>query len=276
MTLVCESGKFVISGQDPEDFPQLPQVEPGKTVSLPAAILEKGVRRAAYAVSSDETRQMLTGVLVQILDGEIRMVATDGHRLAKAAFRGPHKSLGAKDLIIPPKALNAVVRLSAGQETVALAVSKNFAIFELGPTTLFSRLIDGNFPNYEQVVPKESPRRVTVRRDGLIAALRRMVVLSDTQTRQIKLAVKPERIELSVSTADVGEGQETIPVDYSGEPLAIGYNAAYLLDALRTMDSDQVVIRLNTPTSPGVLAPVTQAEDEDLLCLVMPLRLPEA
>ncbi len=274
--LTCGNGSYTIVGLDPEDFPQLPQVDAEKMVTLPTDLLEKAVRRTTYAVSSDETRQMLTGALLQFKSGELRMVGTDGHRLAKAGFKGDFKGLEGRDFIIPPKALSQVVRLASGHDTVNLAVSKNFAVFEVGPTTVYTRLIDGNFPNYEQVIPTENPKKFEVRRDELIAALRRVAVLSDSVTRQIKVALKPERVELSVSTADVGEGQEALEVEYAGDPLSVGYNAGYLLEALRTIDSDRVRVELNTPTSPGVLIPVEEAKGEEQVCLVMPLRLPDA
>ena len=276
MTLSCGNGSFTIQGLDAEDFPQLPQVDAEKMATLPVDALEKAVRRTNYAVSGDETRQMLTGALLQFRGGELRMVGTDGHRLAKAAFKVNVSGLEGRDLIIPPKALAQAVRLGAGQEKLNLSVSKNFAVFEMGPTTVYSRLIDGNFPNYEQVIPKENPKIFTVKREELVAGLRRVAVLSDSVTRQVKMALKPEYVELSVSTADVGEGREKIAVEYRGEPLDIGYNAAYLLDALRTMSSPMVQMALNTPTSPGVITPVDQEKDEDLVCLIMPLRLPEA
>ena len=276
MKLTCANGSFSIVGMGPEDFPKLPDVDAEKMVILPTETLEKAVRRTTYSVGTDETRQNLTGVLLQFKGGELRMIATDGHRLAKAAFKGEFKGLEGRDLLIPPKALAQVVRLAGGKETINLAVSKNFAVFEVGPTTVYSRLIDGNFPQYEQVIPKDNPKKFTVRREELIAALRRVAVLSDSVTRQIKLSVTKERIDLSVSTADVGEGQEMVSVQYAGEPLAVGYNAAYLLEALRTMDSEDVQVELNTALSPGILRPVQQVANEDLLCLVMPLRLQEA
>jgi len=273
--LQCGNGSFTILGMDPEDYPELPKIDTGKMVSLSSSVLERGYRRTGYAVSADETRQMLTGVLLQTGDSELRMVATDGHRLAKAAFKGEFKSIG-KDLIISPKALSQVVRLAGNHALVKLTVSKNFGVFEVGSTTIYTRLIDGSFPNYDQVIPKKSPIQVKVNREMLVGALRRVSVLSDQVTRQIKISLKPERLELSVRTADVGEGQESLGVDYSGEELAAGYNSAYMLDALKTMESEEVTLHLNTPTSPGVITPTTQEKEEDQLCLVMPLRLPEA
>jgi DNA polymerase-3 subunit beta len=274
--LACGNGSFVIVCMDPEDFPQLPQVDADKTVSLDTDILEKAVRRTAYAVSSDESRQMLTGVLLQFKGGELRMVGTDGHRLAKATFKGAFTGLEGRDLIIPPKALNQVVRLASGHAKVKLSVSKNFAVFEVGATTIYSRLIDGNFPNYEQVIPKNNTKTFDVKREDLMSVLRRVSILADGVTRQVKMSLKPERVEFSVSTADVGEGREPIGIAYTGEPVDIGFNAAYLLEAMRTMSGDAVRFSVNTSTSPGVMIPVEGGKDEELVCLVMPLRLAES
>jgi len=269
-------GRATIIGMESEDFPQLPQIDVEKLVTLPREILERAVRRTSYAVSTDETRQMLTGVLLHLQDGDLTLVATDGHRLAKAGFHGDFKGLEGRDLIIPPKALAQVVRLAGGHEEIKLTVSKNFAVFEVGPTTVYSRLIDGNFPNYGQVIPKKCSRTVKLNREQFMGALRRVSILADNVTRQIKLELKPERVELSVNTADVGEGSEVMTVEYAGEELAVGYNAAYLLEALRTIESEEIEVRLDTPTSPGLFLPAAQKDNEDLLCLVMPLRLPDA
>jgi len=133
-----------------------------------------------------------------------------------------------------------------------------------------------SFPNYEQVIPKNNPKQIDLKREDLISVLRRVAVLADNVTRQVKMTLKPERVEFSVSTADVGEAKEELGVEYRGEQLEIGYNANYLLEALRTMTTDMVRMSLNTPTSPGVLTPVDGDKDEELVCLVMPLRLAEA
>jgi DNA polymerase-3 subunit beta len=155
-------------------------------------------------------------------------------------------------------------------------VSKNFAVFEVGPTTIYSRLIDGNFPNYEQVIPKNNPKTFEVKREDLMSVLRRVSILADSVTKQVKMSLKPERVEFSVSTADVGEAKEQLGVAYAGEPVDIGFNAAYLLEAMRTMSGDTVRFSVNTSTSPGVMTPVEGGKDEDLVCLVMPLRLAES
>lgn len=272
--LECRQGTFSIVGLEAEEYPQLPPMDGDRKISVPTDVLEKGVRRTSYAVSPDETRQMLTGILVQVGTGVLTMVATDGHRLARAQFKGDYPALE-KDMILPPKALHQVVRLAAGTVTVGLILSKNYAIFDLGNTTIYSRLIDGSFPNYEQVIPKNNPRQISINREELIAAIRRVAVLADTVTRQIKLSLRPERLELSVNTADVGEGTEQVAITYAGDSLDIGYNALYLLDILGAVDTSTIAMHLNTAITAGILHPEGLSEAEDLLCLVMPLRLPD-
>ncbi len=270
----CGSGSYSIVGLESEEYPQLPSAEGTTSLKMPTDVLEKGVRRTSYSVSSDETRQMLTGVLVQVTKGTLTMVATDGHRLSRSSFKGDYAA-GDQSMILPPKALHQVVRLAAGTVNVVLGLSKNYAIFDMGSTTVYSRLIDGAFPNYEQVIPKSNPKQISVVREDLIAAIRRVAVLADSVTRQIRLSLKPERLELSVNTADIGEGMEQVPVAYVGDKLDIGYNAAYLLDILRSIDTPSVTIHLNTSVSAGIIRPEGLPEGEDMLCLVMPLRLPD-
>lgn len=282
----CGHGSYSIVGLEAEEYPQLPSSDGDRKIVVPTDVLEKGFRRTSYSVSSDETRQMLCGVLLQVTEGEVVMVATDGHRLACSRFKGSYKfqegsapdstTAGTgRDMIIPPKALQQVVRLAAGTVNVGLTVSKNYATFDLGNTTVYSRLIDGNFPNYEMVIPKTNPKEISIGREDLIAAVRRVSVLADSVTHQIKVSVRPERIELSVNTADVGEGSEQVPVTYSGDRLDIGYNANYLLDILRSIDTKSVLLKLNTAVTAGIIEPEAMAEGESLLCLIMPLRLPD-
>lgn len=282
----CGHGSYSIVGLEAEEYPQLPASDGDRKIVVPTDVLEKGFRRTSYSVSSDETRQMLCGILLQVTEGEVVMVATDGHRLACGRFKGSYKfqegagkapadKSAGRDMIIPPKALQQVVRLAAGTVNVGLTVSKNYATFDLGNTTVYSRLIDGNFPNYEMVIPKTNPKQISIGREELIAAVRRVSVLADSVTHQIKVSVRPERIELSVNTADVGEGSEQVPVAYTGDPLDIGYNANYLLDILRSIDAKSVLLKLNTAVTAGIIEPEGMAEGESLLCLIMPLRLPD-
>jgi DNA polymerase-3 subunit beta len=215
-------------------------------------------------------------------EGEIRLVATDGHRLARATLKHPGAVKGALkgDVIVPLKALTHLHRLVAeSADPVHVELSKNHARFTVGKTSLTTKLIEGPFPNYEQVLPKNNNKHLHVKTGELAASLDRVSVFSDSLTRQVKFAVTRNRLTLIVQTPDQGEANEGLDVRYDAEDLEIGYNAGYLLDILRTIDSDEVTVQLNTAVTAGLLVPAPPADAkgapalEGLLCLVMPLRL---
>ncbi len=275
-----KSGRYKFLCIRPEEFPAMPSVETDAEISLDPDLLERLIRRTIYSVSTDETRPALNGALFQIRDDELRVVATDGHRLSKASCKpsGGIPTPPKGDVIVPLKALNQVQRLLAtASGPVTIGISKNQARFVIGNTTLTTKLIEGPFPNYEQVLPKQNNKHLRVKRENLAQALERVSVFSDNLTRQVKLSLKANSVTLVVQTPDQGEATEELEAQYSSDDLDIGYNAAYLLDILRTIDSEEVDIHLNTPVTAGLLAPTPtdkgSASKEDLLCLVMPLRL---
>lgn len=275
-----KSGRYKFLCIRPEEFPATPSVEADVEISLDPDLLERLIRRTIYSVSTDETRPALNGALFQIRDGELRVVATDGHRLSKASCKpaGGIPTPPKGDVIVPLKALTQVQRLLAlASGPVKIGLSKNHARFVIGDTALTTKLIEGPFPNYEQVLPKQNNKHLTLKREDLAQALERVSVFSDNLTRQVKLSLRPNRVTLVVQTPDQGEATEELEARYDSEDLDIGYNAAYLLDILRTIDSEEVDIRLNTPVTAGLLAPAQTdkgaSSKEDILCLVMPLRL---
>lgn len=282
LTVASKAGRFRFLCIRPDEFPATPDVPADATITLEADVLDRLVRRTVYSVSTDESRPALNGALMQVKEGELRVVATDGHRLARASYR-PEKPLAAApkgDVILPLKALSQLARLiPAATGPVEIALSKNHARFTLGETTLTTKLIEGPFPNYEQVIPKQNTKRLRAGRDQLAAALERVSVFSDSLTRQVKLSLKENQLTLIVQTPDQGEATEELAVQYASEDLDIGYNASYLLDLLRTIDTDEVEMQLNTPVTAGLIVPAGGPEAqagkgrEDLLCLVMPLRL---
>ncbi len=280
LNIGSKSGRYKFLCIRPEEFPAMPAVTPDVEVSLDADLLERLIRRTIYSVSTDETRPALNGALFQVRDGELRVVATDGHRLSKASCKpaGGIDTPPKGDVIVPLKALNQVLRLlPTATGPVKIGISKNHARFAIGETTLSTKLIEGPFPNYEQVLPKQNNKHLKVKREDFAQALERVSVFSDSLTRQVKLSLRPNKITLIVQTPDQGDATEELDAVYGSEDLDIGYNAAYLLDILRTMDSEEVDIRLNTPVTAGLLAPTPTdkgtSSKEDLLCLVMPLRL---
>jgi DNA polymerase III subunit beta len=277
-----KTGRFKFHCIRPEEFPARINVSPDLTFKIEAKIFERMIRRSIYAVSTDETRPALNGALLQIIEGEIRLVATDGHRLARATVRqaGIGKNPLKGDVIIPLKALHHLQRLVAETtESVTVELSKNHARFTAGPTTLTTKLIEGPFPNYEQVLPKQNNKMLRANRDELTQALDRVSIFSDSLTRQVKFSISENKLRLIVQTPDQGEANEEIGVTYTADDLDIGYNATYILDILRTIDSEEIVMQLNTPVTAGLVVPATKDAGkaapltEDLLCLVMPLRL---
>ena len=284
LTLIVgsKSGRFKFLCIRPEEFPARVNVAPDTTLTIDARQLERMIRRTIYAVSTDETRPALNGALLQISEGEIRLVATDGHRLARATLKHPGAVKGALkgDVIIPLKALNHLHRLvQETEDPVHVELSKNHARFTVGKTSLTTKLIEGPFPNYEQVLPKNNNKHLTVKAEPLASALDRVSVFSDSLTRQVKFSIARNQLTLIVQTPDQGEATETLDVRYDSDDLEIGYNAGYLLDILRTIDQDEVVIQLNTPVTAGLIVPASPSDSkgtpalEGLLCLVMPLRL---
>ena len=281
LNISSKSGRYKFLCIRPEEFPAIPKVEADVEIQLEPDLLERLIRRTIYSVSTDETRPALNGALFQVRDGELRVVATDGHRLSKASCKpaGGIPTPPKGDVIVPLKALNQVLRLlPSASGPVSIGISKNHARFSIGETTLTTKLIEGPFPNYEQVLPKQNNKHLRVKREDLAQALERVSVFSDSLTRQVKLSLRPNRMTLIVQTPDQGDATEELEAQYGSDDLDIGYNAAYLLDILRTIDSDEVDIRLNTPVTAGLIAPTAQtdkgaASKEDLLCLVMPLRL---
>ncbi len=271
----CARGKYAISGMEPGDFPKMPSFKSEFRFSLDSGVLKKGDKRCLYAASTDESRPVLNGVFFQLLPSELRMVATDGHRLAKATFAGEFVK-EKTEAIVPPKALKQAVKITPESGgSLEIALSKNYILLEIGDSVICSRVLEGPFPNYEQVIPKDTNKKLSVNRDELIDAIKRVSILADTVTHQVRFSLRKDRINLSVSTADIGEAQDTVPAAYEGEEMDVGYNANYILDILRSIDSDEVRFSLNTPLNAGLVEPVEKEEGEDLLCLIMPLRLTE-
>jgi len=284
LTLIVGSktGRFKFLCIRPEEFPARVTVSPDSALTIDARQFERLIRRSIYAVSTDETRPALNGALLQVVEGEIRLVATDGHRLARATLKHPGAVKGALkgDVILPLKALNHLHRLLAeSEDPVHVELSKNHARFTVGKTSLTTKLIEGPFPNYEQVLPKNNNKHLHVKTNELASSLDRVSVFSDGLTRQVKFAIARNKLTLIVQTPDQGEATESLDVRYDAEDLEIGYNASYLLDILRTIDSEEVTIQLNTPVTAGLILPAVTPDAkgtpalEGLLCLVMPLRL---
>jgi DNA polymerase-3 subunit beta len=277
MELKVERGTYKISGIPSDEFPKLPTANLAKQIRIPGGDLTKMIQKTVFAVSTDETRPALNGVLWQTSGKSMRMVATDGHRLAEVSQKNNKLKGLQEDIIIPPKVLNLLVKLLTDKEKeIGVIFGENNIIFNLDDSILASRLIEGPYPNFEQVIPKDNDKKLVVNKELLMSTVRRVSILANTLTHQIKFSLKKDALELSSVNFDLGgEAKETISCDYSAEPMDIGYNASYVLDILKQIDGDEVIFDLGTPVSAAMIHSTEKKEGEDCLYLVMPLRLAE-
>lgn len=275
VTISGPSGVYKILGLPKDEFPEIPQSIAGTEIKIDGNRLERMIEKTIFAVSTDETRPALNGVLWQLKSDQMRMVATDGHRLAKIIHTEMQKSEAEKEIIIPAKALHSLSRFRSDMEQLkSITIGENHILFDLGETLIFSRLIAETYPNYERVIPQDNTNKLTVNRELLSSSVKRVSILSNAITHQIRLAIKENSITLSALDQDIGgEAKEEITAEYGGEPMDIGYNAMYILEILSQIESEEVVFELKTPTTAGLVYPTDQKENEDYLCLIMPLRL---
>jgi len=275
--LQIRSGRihFSLAGTAAEEYPSLPVFSADRLVSLQAAILSTMIERTMYAASVDETRYNLNGVYFEVLreSGKIRMVATDGHRLALV-----DRAIGTEveglvgDVIIPRKALAELRRLVDEEDAdqIELGFEGNSGLARKSSVTLLMRLIEGKFPNYQQVIPTHLDRQVTLPAEPLIHAVRRMALLSVERSHAIKLELSKGVLRLSSSNPDIGQAEEELDADYAGEDLAIAFNAKYLQESLAAFAAKEVRLSLHDASSPAILQPT---DDADSLAVVMPMRL---
>ncbi len=273
VTIECGRSKFKLLGLPKEEFPAFPQVVFDGASKTTARDLQKLVAHVAFAASTEESRPILNGVLWQLLADRMRMVATNGHRLAKMEIPLQGAASQQGELIVPPKALEQVRKLFGPDDEIEIGRSENHLAFRSATTQVFTRLIEGPYPNYEQVIPRENDKAATAEKASLIAALRRMSIVASDQTHRIRMSFSDGSCKLSVTTPDLGEAQEEITVSYEGEPLDIGFNANYLLEVLKFMPTEEVRLTFKAPERAATVEPVGWDDPAAYMTLVMPLRL---
>lgn len=269
VALRCGGASYKLVGLGPEDFPAVGQGAAPVWTTVDGKLLRDMLAQTTFAVSHDESRYALNGVLFVLQDRELRLVATDGHRLALAIRP---LAVGALPVsgIVPRKAVQEIARMVGSGEDVEVAIGDNQFMLRMPNVLLIARLIEGTFPNYEQVVPRAHPYRLVLSRSGLAAALRRVSVLSEERTRPVKFLLTPGVLKLTAYSPDFGEAEEQVEVEYAGEEMLIGFNSRYVLDALGAQTGEQVVLELKDGLSPGV---VKSFEDDGSLCVIMPMRI---
>lgn len=275
LELRCGRSAFKLNGLPSEEFPNLPGVDFEKGWGITGKELQKLIHHTAFAVSTEESRPILNGVLWELRDGRMQMVATNGHRLARMAVPAGPATATSADFIVPPAALQQVQRLFKTEDHLDVAREGNHLGFRSSGTEVYTRLIEGTFPNYEQVIPKDNDKYAIVEKSALESAVRRMAIVASDQTHRIRLVFEQGSVKLNVLTPDLGEGEDELELQYEGDELEIGFNANYLLEVLRYMPTDEVKLTFRAPERAATIEPVTPEGEEalDYLCLVMPLRL---
>ncbi len=272
ITLECGRSKFKLLGLPKSEFPSFPAVHFDKAIRIPSGDLQKLISHTAFAASTEESRPILNGVLWELRAEHMRMVATNGHRLAKMDV--PVKMTGPNaDLIIPPKALEQIRRLFPAEEELEVAQGENHLGFRSPFTAVYTRLIEGPYPSYDQVIPKENDKVALLDKSAFASALKRMSVVASDQTHRIRLSFNAGMVKFSVSTPDLGEAQDELPARFTGDPLDIGFNAAYRLEILRYMPTDEIRMTFKAPERAATIEPEGWADPSKYLALLMPLRL---
>ncbi|HAX79386.1 MAG TPA: DNA polymerase III subunit beta [Cyanobacteria bacterium UBA11372] len=283
VTITVSGGRYQIRGMGTEEFPELPMVEDGNSVYIPSEALIAGLHGSLFATSSDETKQVLTGVHFTSKEDGIEFAATDGHRLAVVQTEvapGDEEEIAAEpmtelNVTVPAKALREVERMLGTRQStpsVVLHCDRSLVVFEIGDQRLTTRLLEGQYPAYHQLIPHQFIRSATIERKQLLSALERVSVLTDQKNNIVKAKLDSDKqtMALAVEAQDIGSGRESIPIQLSGDDIEIGFNVKYLMDSLKNLTTPEVEMELGNPLSPVVLKPVGGAKATHI---IMPVQI---
>jgi DNA polymerase-3 subunit beta len=282
VTLTSASGRYQVRGMGAEEFPELPTVDESEVTYLPIDLLSEGLRGSLFATSSDESKQVLTGVHIVSDADSLEFAATDGHRLSVVHALNTEAETETEtegkisefDVTIPAKALRELERMLQMNAAAAVAVrfDQGQLVFEWENQRLTSRLLEGQYPNYRQLIPRQFSRQMTIDRRLFISALERVAVLADQRNSIVKLSINSveQEVVVSVDAQDVGSAREAVQAQISGEDLEIAFNVKYLLEGLKVLNTSEVQMQFNTSTSPSVLTPLGGVK---MTYLVMPVQI---
>lgn len=273
--LVCGRSRTRIAGMSRESFPELPGM-PEPFAQIPLSLIAQMIGGTIFAISAEESRFTLNGALLLLRDTGIVMVATDGHRLALVEKQINLPGLtGAYRALLPKKAMSEIQKLASDDpdKQVEFSGNENHLFFRIDKRLLLSRKLTGNFPDYERVLPKEHAHSIVLQRDELKASIERVAQFADERSRAIRVQVLKGELKVHSSISETGESEETIPVDYSGADIEIGFNAQYLLDFLRSVDQSEVEFHFRDSNSAGEFRPHAGASDTTYRYVVMPMRI---
>lgn len=274
-SLVCGRSKTRIAGMSRESFPELPEM-PDVLAEIPVKVLGAMIARTIFSISAEESRFTLNGALLILKNNGLTMVATDGHRLALVEHAMEFPDNVAYRALLPRKAMNEIQKLageSGDDANIEFSGDDNHLFFRLGGRLLLSRKLTGNFPDFDRVLPKDHPSSINVDREGLRGAIERVAQFSDERSRAIRFRVLPGEVKIHSSLSETGESEESIPIDYDGNSVEIGFNAQYLLEFLRVVPEPLVEFHFRDPQSAGELRPSASENGYKYRYVVMPMRI---
>jgi len=269
-------GKYKLTGHDPDEFPRLPELEDASTFDVDASTLFSGINKTIFATGNDDLRPVMSGVFMQVGPDHMTMVATDSHRLVRYR-RNDVKATEDASFILPKKPLNLLKNLLGYHDgIVGIRFNTKNASFTFGQIVLVCRLIEGRYPNYEAVIPKENPYRLSMSRQDLMNSIRRVAIFSSRSTNQVKLSIHGSELQLTAEDPDYSNSaSERLTCQYEGEDMDIAFNSKFISEMLSNLETDRIHLNMSAPNRAGILLPDSETSDseEDLLMLVMPVML---
>lgn len=247
----CGNAHFKVVGLPKEEFPQVAEIKDREVVKVPQKMLKNMLLLTHFAVSKDEARYVLNGVLFLVKDKTIRLVATDGRRLAIMEKELPEKAAAEKKAIIPAKTASELVRVLGDGGDVSIIFGQNQALFEVGATKITSRLVDGEFPNYEQVIPKRVKDKIKVNRVNFLDAAKRASIFTNHESLAVKLNISKNKMTISKNASYIGEVREDLDIVYDGGDLSVGFNPAYIIEPLKNLEQEEIEFEIESPDKPG-------------------------
>ena len=275
VSMVSQNGTYSFVGVNGNEYPEMPGAEMGaRELAIPANVLQSAIEKTIFATADDDIRPVMNGIFFDIAEDKVTMVATDAHRLVRYSNTGVKPGVAAS-FILPKKPASLLKNLLAKEENeVKVTFGAKNARFEFGSTIIVCRQIEGRFPNYNAVIPQSNQNIVTVDRQTIINACKRVAVFANNGTAQLRLALTENSIKISAQDIDFStSAEETITCDYNGTPMAIGFKAPFLIDLLSSITSADVLLKLADPARAGLLLPAENEENEDVLMLLMPMLL---
>jgi DNA polymerase III subunit beta len=266
-TITSGASFFRIMGLPEEDFPPFPKGDGAKAFKIPQGVFRDMLKRTAYAISTDESRYVLNGVLLSFKDNKLSLVATDGRRLALVEQDLEFPKGSEVEAILPTKAVQELQRILRDEEPLNISFAENQVSFDLGNTFLYSKLIEGNYPNYKQVVPAEAKERIVLERELFLNAVRRVALLSSEKSNSVKLIFSKNNLDITANTPEVGEAKESLPISYKGKEFNIAFNPEFLMDPLKNIEADEIFFDFIDELSPGVIK-----YKRPFLYVIMPMR----